>query len=68
MCAAGAIRAATTVEFGTVALPVDTLTPTELGRLIALSRTSPPRDYPEADSAFLDFAAEISELGPRSDV
>lgn len=58
--AAGAIRAAAAVEFGTVMLPTGRLTPDGLGDLLELSRKSTPREYSEAQSAFLDFAGEAT--------
>lgn len=58
--AAGAIRAAAAVEFGTVALPSQPLTPGVLSDLLDQSRQGTPREYPEAQAAFLDFAAEAT--------
>ena len=60
VCAAGAVRAATAVEFGTVRLPAGRLTPGQLRASIGESRSAAPRDYPEAQEAFLDFAREIA--------
>ncbi len=57
--AAGAMRAATAVEFGTVRLPGAGLTPVQLGELITESRAGASHEYPEALTAFRDFAREI---------
>jgi NAD(P)-dependent dehydrogenase (short-subunit alcohol dehydrogenase family) len=57
----GALRAAAAVEYGTVALPTDRLTPSGLADLIARSRTAPAREFPEAQTAFVDFAASASQ-------
>jgi NAD(P)-dependent dehydrogenase (short-subunit alcohol dehydrogenase family) len=62
ICAAGGLRAASTVEFGTVVLPRDTISPDELGAAIEQSRRSAPREFPEAQTAFRDFAAELAQL------
>jgi NAD(P)-dependent dehydrogenase (short-subunit alcohol dehydrogenase family) len=67
VCAAGALRAATAVEFGTVALPDGAITPSALELLIEKSRALPPRDYPEAQAAFLDLAEQAAELAGQSD-
>jgi NAD(P)-dependent dehydrogenase (short-subunit alcohol dehydrogenase family) len=56
VCAGGGMRVASAVEFGTVPLPGS---PDELAGLIARSRTAEPREFPEAYSAFLDFAKEL---------
>jgi NAD(P)-dependent dehydrogenase (short-subunit alcohol dehydrogenase family) len=53
----GLLRAASAVEFGPVSLPPDRLTPTTLTALIAQSRLAPPREFPDAETAFLDFAS-----------
>ncbi|MGN6606727.1 MAG: SDR family NAD(P)-dependent oxidoreductase [Jatrophihabitans sp.] len=58
--AAGAIRVASTVEFGAVPLPAGHVSPEQLGALIARSREAEPREFPEALSAFLDLAGEIT--------
>ncbi|MBN9620791.1 MAG: oxidoreductase, partial [Actinobacteria bacterium] len=58
--AAGALRAAAAVEFGTVTLPDGPLSPERLGELLGESRAVAPREYPEALTAFLDFAGEIT--------
>lgn len=65
VAAGGAIRAASAVEFGTVELPGRSVSPQELEQLLALSRSATPREYPEAQSAFLDFAAEITGRSPE---
>jgi NAD(P)-dependent dehydrogenase (short-subunit alcohol dehydrogenase family) len=62
VCAAGALRAATAVEFGPVALPGGAVTPAVLEALIDTSRAMPPTEYPEAQSAFLDFAKQAADL------
>jgi NAD(P)-dependent dehydrogenase (short-subunit alcohol dehydrogenase family) len=67
VCAAGALRAATAVEFGTVALPDGALTPATLEALIDKSRAMPPRDFPEAQTAFLDLAEQAAELAGHPD-
>lgn len=58
--AAGALRAAAAVEFGTVRLPAGRLTPSQLGALLERSRSEAPREYPQAVAGFLDLAAEAS--------
>jgi len=58
--AAGALRAAAAVEYGTVPLPSGGLSPDELAALLERSRQHPPREYEQAVAGFLDFAAEIS--------
>lgn len=57
VCAGGGMRVASAVEFGTVPMPT---APDELAGLIARSRATEPREFPEARSAFLDFAKELS--------
>jgi NAD(P)-dependent dehydrogenase (short-subunit alcohol dehydrogenase family) len=56
----GSLRAAAAVEYATVPLPEDRLTPHGLTELIARSRTAPGREFPEAQSAFVDFAGEAA--------
>jgi NAD(P)-dependent dehydrogenase (short-subunit alcohol dehydrogenase family) len=56
----GSLRAAAAVEYATVPLPEDRLTPQGLTELIARSRTAPGREFPEAQSAFVDFAGEAT--------
>jgi hypothetical protein len=60
VCAAGALRAAAAMEFGTVRLPGGRLTPAQLREHIDRSRCAAPREYPEALSAFLDLAGEVA--------
>jgi NAD(P)-dependent dehydrogenase (short-subunit alcohol dehydrogenase family) len=55
----GALRAAGAVEWGTVRLPSARLTPDRLKALVEQSREVSPRDFPDADAAFLDFAGSI---------
>lgn len=55
----GGLRAASAVEFGTVHLPADRLTPGTLAGLLAESRESEPREYGDAYQGFLSFAAEV---------
>lgn len=62
VCAGGALRVASAVEFGTVALPGAVLAPAQLQALIDQSRAAAPRDYLEAQAAFLDFAEEARTL------
>jgi NAD(P)-dependent dehydrogenase (short-subunit alcohol dehydrogenase family) len=65
VCAAGALRVAAAVEFGVVGLPDGAISPARLETLIEQSRRVPPRDFPDAQAAFLDFAGQASELtGP----
>ncbi len=68
VCAGGSLRAASAMEFGTVALPGAAIAPAQLAALIDQSRAAGPRDYPEAQSAFLDFAEEAQTLAGRSGV
>ncbi|MET0236560.1 MAG: SDR family NAD(P)-dependent oxidoreductase [Kibdelosporangium sp.] len=58
--AGGGLRVAGTVEWGTVALPGTQITPDELTDLIARSRQAEPREFPEAQVAFQDFAASLT--------
>jgi NAD(P)-dependent dehydrogenase (short-subunit alcohol dehydrogenase family) len=67
ICAAGGMRVASAVEFGTVLLPRDTISPHELGEAIEQSRRSAPREFPEAQTAFRDFAAELTALSATTD-
>jgi NAD(P)-dependent dehydrogenase (short-subunit alcohol dehydrogenase family) len=55
----GGLRAATAVEFGTVHLPSERLTPGALAGLLAESRESEPREFSDALQGFLSFAAEL---------
>ena len=68
ICAAGALRVAAAVEFGTVRLPDERFGPDELRQLIDASRATGPHEYPEAVAAFLDFAGEIAQLADTSEV
>jgi NAD(P)-dependent dehydrogenase (short-subunit alcohol dehydrogenase family) len=57
----GGLKAATAMEFGTVRLPAeDDLTPAALTALIAQSRETPPREFPDAETAFFAFADDLS--------
>jgi NAD(P)-dependent dehydrogenase (short-subunit alcohol dehydrogenase family) len=53
----GSLRLASSVEWGTVALPGGTLDPATLGALLEESRRGPAHEYPSAQEAFSDFAA-----------
>ena len=57
----GAIRVASAVEWGAVALPTE-LTPESLTSLLEQSREGPARSFDNAEAAFLDFAESISGL------
>lgn len=57
--AAGSLRAAAVVEYGTVRLPGDRITPEQLAESVAASRAGAPHEYDQAVAGFLDFAAEI---------
>jgi NAD(P)-dependent dehydrogenase (short-subunit alcohol dehydrogenase family) len=57
--AGGGLRVASTVEWGTVELPGTAITPGALTELIASSRQGEPREFPEAQQAFQDFAASL---------
>lgn len=59
VCAAGRMRAAAAVEYGTVLLPTGPIAPDRLAKFLAESRSSAPREYSQAIDGFLDFAAEI---------
>ncbi|MET0133656.1 MAG: SDR family NAD(P)-dependent oxidoreductase [Kibdelosporangium sp.] len=59
VAAGGGLRVASTVEWGTVALPGTSITPGELTDLIAHSRQARPREFREAQAAFEDFAASL---------
>ena len=61
----GLLRAASAVEYDTVALPTDGLSPDELAALIARSRLGTPRDFPDAETAFLDLAASLDRTGSK---
>ncbi len=61
--AGGGLRVASAVEWGTVALPGGSITPGELTDLIARSRKAEPREFPEAQAAFRDFAAGLPGTG-----
>ncbi len=60
----GAIRLAAAVEHPTVTLPAGLspagLSPAELQRLLAESASGPTTSYPDAMSAFLDIAADVT--------
>lgn len=56
----GGLRAASAVEWGTVALPGDALDPDGLAALVAQSRAGAAHEYPDALAGFLDFAAEVA--------
>lgn len=62
VCGGGGLRAATTVEFGTVALPENGLSPDGLTALVAESRAAGWQDYPEAQAAFLSLAEDVRAL------
>ena len=59
VAAGGRLRAAAAVEYGTVDLPAGRLGAGELADLLATSRKSPPREFPDAPSAFADFVAGL---------
>jgi NAD(P)-dependent dehydrogenase (short-subunit alcohol dehydrogenase family) len=56
----GGLRVASTVEWDSVALPGGRLTPAGLTGLIAQSRSGTAHEYPDAEAAFFDFAAEVA--------
>lgn len=60
VCGGGALRAASAVEFGTVALPGGAIDPEELAALVRESRTAAPREFDEAQQAFQDFAVSAA--------
>ena len=57
----GAIRVASAVEWGSVALPTE-LTPESLTSLLEQSRKGPAQSFDNAEAAFLDFAESIAGL------
>ena len=57
----GAIRVASAVEWGSVALPTE-LTPESLTSLLEQSRKGPGQSFDNAEAAFLDFAESIAGL------
>jgi len=64
----GGLRVASTVEWDTVALPEGRLTPDGLASLIARSRDGIAREYPDAETAFFDLAADLKVPAPVSTV
>jgi NAD(P)-dependent dehydrogenase (short-subunit alcohol dehydrogenase family) len=62
----GSLRAASSIEWATVALPGGALGPDTLGALLTLSRLGTAHEYPTAQDAFADFAAETVGLRPPS--
>lgn len=57
--AAGGVRAAAAVEFGTVLVPAGPVTPAGLAEVLTKSRGCAPHEYEQAIDGFLEFAAEI---------
>ncbi|SDJ41215.1 NAD(P)-dependent dehydrogenase, short-chain alcohol dehydrogenase family [Frankineae bacterium MT45] len=60
VCAAGGLRVAAAVEYGSVRLPAN-LSSAKLADLVVASRNRPPREFADAQVAFLDFAAEVTD-------
>ena len=64
MAAGGGLRAADSVEWGTVtpsgAAPQDGLTPVALAELLDRSRKGPAHRYANAQDGFLDLAEEMT--------
>lgn len=54
----GSLRLASSVEWGTVALPDGRLDPATLAALLDKSHSGPAHEYPTAQEAFTDFAAQ----------
>jgi NAD(P)-dependent dehydrogenase (short-subunit alcohol dehydrogenase family) len=61
VCAAGGLRAASSVEWGTVRLPSGAVSAAQLGELISQSRESEPREYREAILGFQDLATDLTQ-------
>ncbi|MGI8331196.1 SDR family NAD(P)-dependent oxidoreductase [Actinomadura scrupuli] len=61
VAAGGGLRVASSVEWGTVALPTGSaLDPAGLAGLVADSRKGPAHEYVNAQDGFLDFAEEMT--------
>ncbi|WP_106396243.1 SDR family NAD(P)-dependent oxidoreductase [Actinocorallia populi] len=60
VAAAGGLRVATSVEWGTVALTPGADDPAELASLLERSRKGPAHEYAHAQDGFQDFAKELT--------
>ena len=59
VAAAGVLRVATSVEWGTVPLTPGADDPAELSALLERSRKGPAHEYAHAQDGFQDFAEEL---------